>query len=245
MVMRADGKDEIRFKDRLVTFEELDDEVTRAGIEEARAIPQEEIDATIRKLGHGDRLDKVREGGSVTRHLLTMLLVASLGVASVVGMWAVDVYGREHDAPVIGDAPFDSSIPFIGRFREVFAGPDDPFPGEDVREYCATMSSAYSTMLKRRAAGVPIVLVRKALTESLALGGDKVEIVRALEQADEAYSGDGFNDTLVWFGRGQECMDRRLSGTWYTYDWQGDPNYPKPFDPRTQERLPQPKRTTI
>ncbi|KKN66403.1 hypothetical protein LCGC14_0472250 [marine sediment metagenome] len=245
MVMRADGKDEIRFKDRLVTFEELDDEVTKRGLEEARAIPQEEIDATIRKLGHGDRLDQVREGGSVTRHFLTMLLCVSLGVVAQVAVWAVDVYGREHDAPVIGEAPFDSPIPFIGRFREVFAGPDDPFPGEDVREYCATMSSAYSTILKRRHAGIPIGMVRKWLAESLALGGDKVEIVRALEQTDEAYSGDGFNDTQVWFARGQACMDSRLEGTWYTYDWQGDPNYPKSFDPRTQERLPQPKRTTI
>jgi hypothetical protein len=245
MVKRADGKGEIRFKDRLVTFEELDDEVTRRGLEEARAIPQEEIDATIRKLGHGDRLDQVREGGSVTRHLLTMLLVASLGVAAVVSMWAVDVYGREHEAPVTGEAPFDTPIPFIGRFREVFAGPDDPFPGEDVREYCATMSSAYSTILKRRHGGVPIVSVRKWLAQSLALGGDRAEIVRALEQADEAYSGDGFNDTQVWFARGQECMNRRLSGTWYTYDWRSDPDYPKPFDPRTQRRIPPPKRTAI
>lgn len=243
MVMRADGKGEIRFKDRLVTFEELDDEVTRRGLEEARAIPQEELDATIRRLGLGDRLDQVREGGSVTRHLLTMLMVLSLGMAAQVAMWAVDTRAGQHVQ--VGEAPFDSPVPFIGRFREVFAGPDDPFPGEDVREYCATMSSAYSTILKRRHGGVPIVSVRKWLAQSLALGGDRAEIVRALEQADEAYSGDGFNDTQVWFARGQECMDRRLRGTWYTYEWRGDPDYPKPFDPRTQKRIPPPKRTAI
>ena len=62
MVRRADGKGEIRFKDRLVTFEELDDEVTAAGLEEAAAIPEEEIRETIRRIGLGDFLKSRQDG---------------------------------------------------------------------------------------------------------------------------------------------------------------------------------------
>lgn len=65
MVMRADGKGQIRFRDRPVTFEELDDEIMMSAIEEAFAIPEEDIDKMIRDAGLGDILDKAQgDGGS-------------------------------------------------------------------------------------------------------------------------------------------------------------------------------------
>lgn len=65
MVKRVDGKGEIRWKHRPVTFEELDDEVTMSGIEDAFAIPDEDIDKMIRDAGLGDILDKAQgDGGS-------------------------------------------------------------------------------------------------------------------------------------------------------------------------------------
>lgn len=66
MVKRVDGKGEIRWKDRPVTFEELDDEVTMSGIEDAFAIPDEDYDKMIRDAGLGDILDKAQgnEGGT-------------------------------------------------------------------------------------------------------------------------------------------------------------------------------------
>lgn len=66
MVRRADGKGEIRFKDRPVTFEELDDEIMMSAIEEAFAIPEKEIDEMIRRAGLGDFL-KSRQSGIFRR----------------------------------------------------------------------------------------------------------------------------------------------------------------------------------
>lgn len=66
MVKRVDGKGDIRWIDRPASFEELDDEVTMSGIEDAFAIPDEDIDKMIRDAGLGDILDRAQgnEGGT-------------------------------------------------------------------------------------------------------------------------------------------------------------------------------------
>ncbi len=63
MVKRVDGKGDIRWKDRPASFEELDDEVMMSGIEDAFAIPDEDIDKMIRDAGLGDILDKAQGNG--------------------------------------------------------------------------------------------------------------------------------------------------------------------------------------
>ena len=45
---------------RPVTFEELDDEIMMSAIEEAFAIPDEDIDKMIRDAGLGDILDRAQ-----------------------------------------------------------------------------------------------------------------------------------------------------------------------------------------
>ncbi len=62
MVKRVDGKGDIRWKDRPASFEELDDEVMMSGIEDAFAIPDEDIDKMIRDAGLGDILDRAQGG---------------------------------------------------------------------------------------------------------------------------------------------------------------------------------------
>ncbi len=62
MVKRVDGEGDIRWKDRPASFEELDDEVMMTGIEDAFAIPDEDIDKLIRDAGLGDILDRAQGG---------------------------------------------------------------------------------------------------------------------------------------------------------------------------------------
>lgn len=130
-------------------------------------------------------------------------------------------------------------VPFIGKFGQVFAGPDDPFPGEDVRAYCSIMSQQYSTFLLYRDQGKPKLMVKEAAWEILNSENiDLAEVLRYGDQIDDAYTLKQKNDTQTWATYGQNCMDRRLSGSWYSYDWKKDTDYPKPFDPLTQNPLP-------
>ncbi len=130
-------------------------------------------------------------------------------------------------------------VSFIGKFGQIFAGPDDPFPGEDVRAYCSTMARQYSTFIKYRNQGMPKDMVKQAAWQALTEAGlDKTELLRYSDQIDDAYDLNQENNTQTWVDYGQNCMDRRLSGSWYSYDWKKDKDYPKPFDPLTQEPLP-------
>ncbi len=130
-------------------------------------------------------------------------------------------------------------VPFIGKFGQVFAGPDDPFPGEDVRSYCSVMSQQYSTFLMYRDDGRSRVMVKQVTWKVLnQMGVDRAEMLRYSDQIDDAYDLNQENDTQTWADYGQNCMDRRLSGSWYSYDWKKDKDYPKPYDPLTQNSLP-------
>ncbi len=130
-------------------------------------------------------------------------------------------------------------VPFIGKFGQVFAGPDDPFPGEDVRAYCATVTKQYSLFMSYRNQGKPLSMVKQSAWEILnEIDMDKAEMLRYSDQIDDAYALKQENDTQTWVDYGQDCMDRRLSGSWYSYDWKKDTDYPKPFDPLTQNPLP-------
>lgn len=130
-------------------------------------------------------------------------------------------------------------VPFIGKFGQVFAGPDDPFPGEDVRAYCATVTKQYSLFMSYRNQGKPLSMVKQSAWEILnEIDMDKAEMLRYSDQIDDAYALKQENDTQTWVDYGQDCMDRRLSGSWYSYDWKKDKDYPKPYDPLTQDPLP-------
>lgn len=130
-------------------------------------------------------------------------------------------------------------VPFIGKFGQVFAGPNDPFPGEDVRSYCSVMAQQYSTFIMYRDQGRPKVMVKQVTWRVLSqMDVDRAEMLRYSDQIDDAYDLKQENDTQTWVDYGQNCMDRRLSGSWYSYDWKKDEDYPKPIDFLTQNPLP-------
>lgn len=142
---------------------------------------------------------------------------------------------------VWAQAQDEDVVPFISPYDTYFASDEDPFPGEDVIAYCEVMANEYNRIRGRIVSGAKKEpLQMEIFIAAMGRGAYKPEIQRAMDQVEEAYAADDNEvwDLPTWVAYGQDCVNRRFRGTWYSYDWKSDPAFPIELDRKTQKPLP-------